>query len=290
MKFINIIKESSYQSNLDNIFYRKCLNMLSNSEPDLKDFFWEKVYCDDCFSDTSIIYSNQYKRLIKFFKDELSLDNKDTKNLIFLYLINIDVNNFLTDRISTGEGFRVSFISCTGPNIEEDYREESYQCEECHGSGEVECTNCNGEGSLECGYCGGEGMEVETDEEGEEQEIECSECKGEGNETCDDCEGSGKVSCDYCDGDGEQNTREHYYQMEVISYMVIATDKLEWENSDVDDFFERNSRNIYMTLDKEYVENIQVDYEEEFENRVNEITDVINGNEITLGDIEKYIG
>ena len=45
-----------------------------------------------------------------------------------------------------------------------------------------------------------------------------------------------------------------------------------------------------MTLDKEYVENIQVDYEEEFENRVNEITDVINGNEITLGDIEKYIG
>ena len=72
--------------------------------------------------------------------------------------------------------------------------------------------------------------------------------------------------------------------------MVIATDKLEWENSDVDDFFERNSRNIFMTLDKEYVENIQVDYEEEFENRVNEITDVINGNEITLGDIEKYIG
>lgn len=256
MKFIDIIKESSYQSNLDNIFYRKCLNMLSNSEPDLKDFFWQKVYCDDCFSDTSIIYSNQFIRLTQFFKHELSLDNKDTKNLIFLYLINIDVNNFLTDRISTGEGFRLSFISCTGPNIEEDYREESFQCEECHGSGEVECTNCNGEGSLEC----------------------------------DDCEGSGKVSCDYCDGDGEQNTREHYYQMEVISYMVIATDKLEWENSDVDDFFERNSRNIYMTLDKEYVENIQVDYEEEFENKVNEITDVINGNEITLGDIEKYIG
>jgi hypothetical protein len=264
--------------------------MLSNSEPDLKDFFWQKVYCDDCFSDSSIIYSNQYKRLVNFFKHELSLENKDTKNLVFLYLINIDVNNFLTDRISTGEGFRLTFISCTSPNIEEDYREESYQCGDCHGSGEVECTNCNGEGSLECGYCGGEGMEIETDEEGEEQEIECNECRGEGNETCDDCEGSGKVSCDYCDGDGEQNTREHYYQMEEISYMVIATDVLEWVNSDVDDFFERNSKNIYMTLDKEYVESIQVDYEEEFNNKVNEIIDVINGNEITLDDIEKYIG
>jgi len=290
MKFINIINESSYQSNLDNIFYRKCLNMLSNSEPDLKDFFWQKVYCDDCFSDSSIIYSNQYKRLVNFFKHELSLENKDTKNLVFLYLINIDVNNFLTDRISTGEGFRLTFISCTSPNIEEDYREETYQCDECHGSGEVECRNCDGEGNLECGYCDGEGMKIETDGEGEEQEIECSECGGAGNENCYDCDGSGKIPCDYCDGAGEQHTRDHYYQMEEISYMVIATDVLEWVNSDVDDFFERNSKNIYMTLDKEYVESIQVDYEEEFNNKVNEIIDVINGNEITLDDIEKYIG
>jgi hypothetical protein len=290
MKFINIIKESSYQSKLDNIFYRKCLNMLSNSEPDLKDFFWQKVYCDDCFSDTSIIYSNQYKRLVNFFKHELSLENKDTKNLVFLYLINIDVNNFLTDRISTGEGFRLTFISCTSPNIEEDYREESYQCGECDGDGDVSCGECDGEGNLECGYCGGSGSEIETDGEGEEQEIECSECRGAGNETCGECDGSGKVSCDYCDGAGEQHTRDHYYQMEEISYMVIATDVLEWVNSDVDDFFERNSKNIYMTLDKEYVETIQVDYEEEFNNKVNEIIDVFNGNEITLDDIEKYIG
>jgi len=274
MKFINIINENTDTFNLDNTFYRKCLNLFSNNHPKLKNYFLTKINCSDCYEDHSLVLTSEFRELRNFFQDELHLSVKQTNDLIFLFIINLNVDNFLTDRLSTGEEYTLTYITTTD-EIKEDYRDLTERCDDCDGQGEVECTTCDGEGSLECGYCGGSGVEMETDDEGEEQEIECSECRGASNETCNDCDGHGKITCSYCDGSGEWYDREHYYLLEEIQYTVLNIGKLKDPgNGDVTDFFEINKDNIYMIIRKDYTQTFDEVYENDLPHGSNEVTDI----------------
>lgn len=274
MKFINIINEDINHSNLDNLFYRKCLNLFSINHPEIRDKFLTKVNCSDCYEDGPLIYTTFFKELRNFFTDDLHLENNQVNDLIFLYIINLNVDNFLTDKLSTGEEFSLSYITCTD-ETKEDYRDVTENCSDCSGQGEVECSTCDGEGSLECGYCDGSGVETETDDEGEEQEIECSDCRGAGNETCNDCDGSGKETCGYCDGSGEWYDREHYYIMEEIQYTVLNIGDFKMPgNDDIIDFFQINKDKIYMILNKFYGDTHEEVYEADLPHESNEIIEI----------------
>lgn len=274
MKFINIINEDINHSNLDNLFYRKCLNLFSINHPEIRDKFLGRVNCSDCYEDQSLIHTPFFRELKYFFTDVLHLEKHQVNDLIFLYIINLNVDNFLTDKLSTGEEFTLSYINCTD-EIKEDYRDVTERCSDCDGQGEIECTTCDGDGSLECGYCGGSGVETETDDEGEEQEIECSECRGAGNETCIDCDGSGKETCRYCDGSGEWYDREHYYILEEIQYTVLNLGDFKMPgNDDVTDFFQINKDKIYMVINKFYSDVHEETYEGDLPYESNEIIDI----------------
>jgi hypothetical protein len=259
MKFINILNENI--SNLGNPFYRKCLNLFSINHPELKDYFLTRTNCSDCHQINSIEKTHPFRVIKNFFLNELHLSVEQTNDLIFLYIINLNVDNFLTDELSTGEEYTLSYISCTDDDISEDFRDSSYQCDNCDGEGSIECGDCDGSGNLNCGYCDGEGS-IETDEEQEEIETNCRDCGGSGNETCNNCDGQGWETCDNCGGQGYFDDEETYYTLSEILYTVLSKGVLKDSGSGyVADFFDINKDNIYI-ITKETVSEIHEELDE----------------------------
>ena len=249
MKFINILNENI--SNLSNPFYRKCLNLFSSNHPELKDYFLTRTNCSYCYQIGSIEGTHEFMVIKDFFLKELHLSVEQTNDLIFLYIINLNVDNFLTDELSTGEEYTLSYITCTDDDISEDFRDISYGCENCGGEGSIECRDCDGSGSLNCGYCDGNGTEIETDEEEGEIETDCSECRGSGTETCNNCDGQGWETCNNCDGQGYFEDEEIYYTLSEIQYTVLSKGVLKDSGSGyVTDFFEIDNPDIYIITKK----------------------------------------
>jgi hypothetical protein len=103
------------------------------------------VNCSDCYEDQSLIHTPFFGELKYFFTDVLHLEKHQVNDLIFLYIINLNVDNFLTDKLSTGEEFSLSYINCTD-EIKEDYRDVTERCSDCDGSGKETCGYCDGSG------------------------------------------------------------------------------------------------------------------------------------------------
>ena len=228
MKFINILNENI--SNLSNPFYRKCLNLFSSNHPELKDYFLTRINCSDCYQMDSIEGTHEFMEIEDFFLKELHLSVEQTNDLIFLYIINLNVDNFLTDELSTGEEYTLSYITCTDDDISEDSDGTSYGCENCDGEGSIECGDCDGEGSIECGDCEG---------------------RGSGNETCNNCGGQGWETCNDCGGQGDFEEEEIYYTLSEIQYTVLSKGVLKDSGSGyVTDFFDINKGDIYIITKK----------------------------------------
>lgn len=279
MKLISLINEDINHSSLDNVFYRKCLNLFSSNFPEIKNYFLSRVNCEDCYLEQSLIQTKSFKVLKKFFYDDLHLEHKQVNDLIFLYIINLNVDNFLTDKLSTGEEYTLTYITCTD-EIKEDIRDTTERCDNCDGSGVETCNNCDGDGSLECSYCDGSGVENIEIDDNEEEEIECEDCGGSGTETCNDCDGDGVVSCSYCGGSGEWYDREQYYILEEIQYTLLSVGDFKKSISDhfsddnIVDFFENNSDIIYMVLNKSYGDVYEEVHSDDLPFEENEITEI----------------
>jgi hypothetical protein len=172
-----------------------------------------------------------------------------------LYILTVDIYDEMGYRNEEchdcgGDGY-YDCSSCDGDGKQD--------CRYCDGNGTEECYECSGEGSQECGYCDGKGYEVEIidkkpnkkfkitgdtndvtkeikiecvhcDGEGAERcrncggsgDFDCSVCEGSGTESCDSCDGHGTQYCDYCGGSGEVESREYYYNIEKVHYLILG--------------------------------------------------------------------
>lgn len=280
MKLLKVINESTGLNKLDNKFYRKCLNYLDQNIPELREFITPHIYDGESYSGPTFKYSRQSKIMSDFFKKDLGLDDQDTNNLIFLYLINIDVDDFLTDPISVGNGLNFSFVTATSPDIEENYGSEWEPCGECDGEASVECDECNGAGSSTCDFCDGYGEINDGDDE-----YECPDCNGDGEINCTVCGGEGYVPCKYCGGEGkvEQDTLE--YSLDEIEYWLITSGELNTDFTDVGDFFEKNKENILILITREIIDTITSEFSADLPTE-GQIINVNQGQQITTFDIE----
>jgi hypothetical protein len=181
MKLLNIIKESVGEeendtSFLDKKFYRQALNYIHNNyynPPTIKET--TLLIDDDHYSQLS----HKLSGLRRFIIDEFSgLKRDDILIILFLYVLNQNVKNYLTEPLNTGEGYNLYSVSYNGP-LDEDEEEEEEECDNCQGSGSIEseCEECEGSGRIEvdgeweeCSVCQGDGV----------KEIECKDCDGYG--------------------------------------------------------------------------------------------------------------
>ena len=166
IKLTQILNESEGNlSYLDNKVYRKYLNVLNTKYPELQNEVKKYVYPDwGVVFDESVVYN----KIAKFFGvDFFNLDKEEINELLFLFIINLNVKNFLTEELNVGNGLFFITMEMAEEGFDYYSETESISCDDCHGRGsEPEtCTSCGGSGQIE-------------DEDGE-------------METCDECDGSG---------------------------------------------------------------------------------------------------
>lgn len=182
MKLLNIIKEAIGEeendtSFLDKKFYRQALNYIRNNYHNLPTIKETTLLIgDDTYHDQ---ISYRLRKLRRFIIDEFSgLKRDDILIILFLYVLNQNVKNYLTEPLNTGEGYNLYSVSYNGPldELEQEYDDE---CDNCngHGSIESECDLCEGSGRIEvdgewekCSVCQGYAV----------KEIECGDCYGSG--------------------------------------------------------------------------------------------------------------
>ena len=227
IKLTQILNESEGNlSYLDNKVYRKYLNVLNTKYPELQNEVKKYVYPEwGQVFDESVVYN----KIIKFFGvDFFNLDKEEINELLFLFIINLNVKNFLTEELNVGDGLFFITMEMAEEGFDY-YREtESITCDDCHGRGsETEtCTSCGGSGQIE-------------DEDGE-------------METCDECDGSGSVEeeCSYCGGDGEYDEDLNSVTKTINKWFMIMTEKPDFPKIDNgSDFIEKYGDKVYMFTD-----------------------------------------
>ena len=228
IKLSQILNESeSNLSYLDNKVYRKYLNVLNTKYPELQNEVKKYVYPEwgQVFDE-----STSYNKIIKFFGEGFfNLDKEEISDLVFLFILNLDVKNFLTEELNLGNGLYFVFMEMAEEGFDYYSETQSVSCDDCHGRGsEPEtCTSCGGSGQIE-------------DSDGE-------------TETCDECGGTGdvEVDCDYCGGDGEYDEDTNSVTKTINKWFMIMTEKPDFqtkiENGEY--FIENYGDKVYMFTD-----------------------------------------
>ena len=227
IKLTQILNESeSNLSYLDNKVYRKYLNVLNTKYPELQNEVKKYVYPEwGQVFDESVVYN----KITKFFGvDFFNLDKEEINELLFLFIINLNVKNFLTEELNVGNGLFFITMEMAEEGFDYYSETESITCDDCHGRGsETEtCTSCGGSGQIE-------------DEDGE-------------METCDECDGSGSVEeeCSYCGGDGEYDEDSNSVTKTINKWFMIMTEKPDFPKIDNgSDFIEKYGDKVYMFTD-----------------------------------------
>ena len=227
IKLTQILNESEGNlSYLDNKVYRKYLNVLNTKYPELQNEVKKYTY-----PDWGVVFdeSVSYNKIVKFFgAGFFNLDKEEINDLLFLFILNLNVKNFLTEELNVGN--RLLFVTMEMAEEGYDYysETESVSCDECQGRGsETEA----------CSYCEGSG------------EIE----NGDGEtERCDECDGTGSVEedCDYCGGDGEYDEDVNSVTKTINKWFMIMTEKPDFpEINNGGDFIEKYGDKVYMFTD-----------------------------------------
>jgi len=217
MKFLDIINEQRRETPLDNKFYRSALDMISRTF-DLKRVSQKlKDPNADTTDDLSSLFRNMWPlnadkhthlvRLRHWLQDIFGdLSESDIASILFLLYRNIDVKDFKKDPLILDDPFWVTKVYYYENTILESDEEESWDCDQCGGSGwqYEECNHCHGDGS------------IIYDEE-------------EGPEDCDECDGDGEQSFDCRQCGGETQIRREYmaatlWRREII---VLSNEKIE---------------------------------------------------------------
>lgn len=221
IKLTQILKESS-NDNLDNPVYRKYLNALVKKNPqfidEAKGYIHPKLLRDSKIFNHG--YSNFYGKLSKFFGSGFfDLDSDRIKDLIFLFMINLDVKNFLTDELNVGQNFNYLRFSFIEPGYDYNSSDEWVDCDYCDGIGSSrdDCQTCDGSG----------------------------EVMGDDDETytCNDCGGSGEVDndCSYCGGDGGWDEEKEWVEKTEVEYKLILDGN---PNIDRENFHSKYDNNV----------------------------------------------
>lgn len=217
MKFLEIINEQRRETPLDNKFYRSVLDMIAktfdlnrvsqklkdpnrNPTDDLTSLF-RNMWPLNTAKHTTVVRLRHW--LQNIFGD---LSESDIASILYLLYRNIDVKDFKKDPLRLDDPFWVTKVYYYEHEIIESTEEESWDCDECGGSGweYEECNHCHGDGS------------IIYDEE-------------EGPEDCDECDGDGEQSFDCRQCGGETQLRREFdsatlWRREII---VVSDEKLE---------------------------------------------------------------
>lgn len=229
IKFKNILFESSGDDELDNKVNRKYLYLIDRHNPDIREK--TDIYLNH-HNNEPYNKQNFYFTIKSFLEKDLMLMSSETNIILFLWILNYKVNNFLTDNIDTGKDIFLCSVQYTGDEIEYDYEDVWEDCYDCEGSGSER---------EECQFCGGSG-EIE-DPDGEEGDTL----------VCDDCDGLGYVDqdCSTCGGEGGWDQEEEYDIQDIYFENYILTNKISddiYYYKSIEEFFETIEPLIYCKM------------------------------------------
>ena len=229
IKLTQILNESeSNLSYLDNKVYRKYLNVLNTKYPELQNEVKKYIY--PMWGDAVFWGSGPYNKMIAFFGEGFfNLDREEISDLVFLFILNLNVKNFLTDKLNVGSELYYVTMEMAEEGVDYYSETESITCDDCSGRGsETEtCPYCDGVGQIE-------------DEDGEMV-------------TCDECDGTGSVEeeCSYCGGDGEYEEDVNSVTKTINKWYMIMTEKPNFsEIKNGVDFIEKYTSKVYMVTEK----------------------------------------
>ena len=253
IKFVDILKEQEEiieVPKLDTPINRKLMNFISKkfdfdyfreladkwSLGHKRHIFFNRYIKGDDQKNRDLPYDNMWQ----FMVGTLALPESKIRELAFLLITNLKVENWLTDPILEPYDYYYYTVDYYDDYVSDEEGEVCETCGDCGGSGydDSDCQYCDGEGEqrLECGYCDGEG--TITDDEGEE---ECDECNGDGYEEveCDECHGNGTSGddCYYCDGETEICETHYYKQLDKMKIKLISPVKLPTPGEEVGDYY-----------------------------------------------------
>ncbi len=87
--------------------------------------------------------------------------------------------------------------NCSGTGKKTCYNCSTVPCPNCKAVGRYACPNCGGNGYRQCGNCSGNGyIQYYSHQE------RCGTCNGKGNYKCSNCNGNGFFNCSNCKGNG----------------------------------------------------------------------------------------
>ena len=254
IKFVDILKEDEEVikiPKLDTPTNRKLMNFISKRFD--FDYFRQQADKFSLEHKSHLIYNGYikgddkknrdlpYRNMYEFMEDTLALPKSKIRELAFLLITNLKVENWLTDPILEPYDYYIYVVEYYDDYVSDEEEENCETCEECGGSGyeNEDCGYCDGEGELnyECGMCDGSGSI--TDDEGEEEQ--CDDCGGSGTEesTCDECGGSGESNedCHWCGGDTEICETRYYKNLDKWRMKLISPVKLPTPGEEVGDYY-----------------------------------------------------
>jgi hypothetical protein len=226
IKLTQILNESEGNlSYLDNKVYRKYLNVLNKKYPELQNeirqYIYPKIELGQQFNE-----SKPYNKMFDFFgKGFFNLDVDDKCDLIFLFILNLDVKDFLTEELNVANGLYFVTMEMAQEGYDYYSETENHTCDECNGRGSepVTCSDCDGKGKIE-------------DSDGE-------------TESCDECDGSGEIEeeCGYCGGDGEYEEEIHSVTKIIHTWFMVMTENPDFPQvEDGSDFIEKYADKVYV--------------------------------------------
>lgn len=238
IKLTQILNESEGNlSYLDNKVYRKYLNVLNKKYPELqnevREYIYPKIEVGQQFN-----VSKPYYKMFDFFgMGFFNLDVDDKCDLIFLFILNLDVKDFLTEELNVANGLYFVTMEMAEEGFDYYSETQSVSCDDCHGRGsETEtCTSCGGSG-------------------------EYDEDNGE-TETCDECsDGIVYVDCDYCGGSGEFDEDINSVAKTINTWFMIMTEKPDFPQvEDGSDFIEKYADKVYVITAIKGNEEVDID-------------------------------
>ena len=252
IKFVDILKEEIIQvPKLDTPTNRKLMNVISKKFD--FDYFRQQADKWSLGGKNHILFNRYmkgddkenrdlpYNNMQQFMEDTLVLPESKIRELAFLLITNLKVENWLTDTILEPYDYYYYTVDYYDDYVSDEEEEDCETCDSCGGSGyeDEDCGYCDGEGEqrLECGFCDGDGSI--RDDEGDEEE--CDECNGDGYEEveCDECYGQGRSNedCHWCGGETETCETHYYKQLDKYKIKLISPVKLPTPGEEVGDFY-----------------------------------------------------
>ena len=229
IKFVDILKEDEEVikiPKLDTPTNRKLMNFISKKFD--FDYFRQQADKLSLEHKSHLIFNRYmkgwsiekrelpYKNMYQFMADTLALPKSKIRELAFLLITNLKVENWLTDPILEPYDYYIYVVEYYDDYVSDEEEEDCETCEECGGSGYEDA---------DCEYCDGEGN-ITDDETGEEEE-------------CDECGGSGASNedCHWCGGDTEICETRYYKNLDKWRMKLISPVKLPTPGEEVGDYY-----------------------------------------------------